>query len=165
MFKIGDLLIYPGHGICRVDNISEKTYAGITKKYYELRPIENNRQLTINTPVDNEKVDLMKLIDHEEAESILKSFYLDGVKWIEKPQLRQKVYKDILKSGDRTEIAKVANTLIRKKYELEKDGRKFYQIEGRILNDIQDVLFKELALALNKSYKEIHEKIDRMIAS
>ncbi|MDQ6596090.1 CarD family transcriptional regulator [Bacillus salipaludis] len=42
MFNIGDLIIYSGHGICRVDDICEKTVSGITRTYYVLHPMENN---------------------------------------------------------------------------------------------------------------------------
>ena len=31
MYNIGDLMIYSAHGICRVDDICEKTISGITK--------------------------------------------------------------------------------------------------------------------------------------
>ena len=34
MHEIGELIIYPGHGICRVDDIDEKNIAGETKTYY-----------------------------------------------------------------------------------------------------------------------------------
>ena len=108
MFKIGDLIVYSGHGICRVDEISDKTYAGITKAYYVLHPIENNQRLTINTPVDNDKIVIVKVMDQEEAETILESFNSAGINWIEKPQLRSKVFKDIVHTGNRMDIAKVS---------------------------------------------------------
>src|SRR5881227_3599734 len=100
MFKTGDLIIYSGHGICRVDDICDKTYAGITKTYYVLHPIENNHQLTISTPVDNDKTIMLKLLNKEEAEKILESFNSDGVDWIEKPQLRGHVYPEIVNTGN-----------------------------------------------------------------
>lgn len=165
MFKIGDLIVYSGHGICRVDEISDKTYAGITKAYYVLHPIENNQRLTINTPVDNDKILKVKLMDQEEAETILESFNSAGINWIEKPQLRSQVFKDIVHTGNRMDIAKVANTLLRKKHEIEMASRKFYQQDSRILTTIQNVLFKELAISLNTSSEAIIEKIKSMLRS
>lgn len=158
MFHIGDLLIYTGQGICKVDDICDKTYSGITKTYYVLHPIENNHQLTINTPVDNENK-IMKLMNKEEAETILESFQLEGVNWIDKPPLRSKVFNEIVSSGNRLDIAKVANTLLKKQRELEMNGKKLYGQDVKILNTIQNIMFKELAIALNTSYKAINEKI------
>ncbi|WP_235824888.1 CarD family transcriptional regulator [Bacillus salipaludis] len=62
MFNIGDLIIYSGHGICRVDNICEKTVSGITRTYYVLHPMENNHQLIISTPVNDDKVVMLEII-------------------------------------------------------------------------------------------------------
>ncbi|MDR7238028.1 CarD family transcriptional regulator [Neobacillus drentensis] len=163
MFNIGDLIIYSGHGICRVDEICDKTYTGITRTYYVLHPIENNRDLTISTPVDNDKTLILKLINIEEAEKILESFHSPGINWIEKLHLRGQVYSDIVKSGNRMDIAKVANTLLRKKAEIEMAGRKFYEQDGRILNPIINILFKELAIALNCSPDAIMEKVKSML--
>lgn len=163
MFSIGDLIIYSGHGICKVDDITDKTYAGITRTYYVLHPIENNHQLTINTPVDNKKTIMLKLINKEEAKKILESFKLKGVDWIEKPQLRSHIYSGIVNSGKRKDIAKVANTLMKKKIEIEEEGRKFYKQDDHLLNHVQSILFKELAMAMNTSFESIAEKINEMI--
>jgi CarD family transcriptional regulator len=163
VFKIGDLIVYSGHGICRVDEISEKTYTGITKAYYVIHPIENNQKLTINTPVDNDKVVILKLMNKEEAENILESFNSAGVNWIEKPQLRGQVFKDIVYTGNRMDIAKVANTLLRKRHEIEMASRKFYEQDSRMLSSIQNILFKELAISLNTSPEAIVEKIKSML--
>ncbi|MFJ7726678.1 CarD family transcriptional regulator [Neobacillus sp. NPDC097160] len=163
MYKIGDLIVYSGHGICRVDEICDKTYAGITKAYYVLHPIENNHELTISTPVDNNKTLILKLMNKEEAEIILDSFHSAGINWIEKPQLRGQVYTEIMKSGNRIEIAKVANTLLRKKDEIEMAGKKFFEHDSKILTTILNILFKELAIALNTSYEEIFEKVHRLV--
>lgn len=73
MFNIGELIIYSAHGICRIDDICEKTYFGVTKNFYILHPVVDYR-LTISTPVDNNKVVMLELLSKEEAEEILESF-------------------------------------------------------------------------------------------
>ena len=67
MFNIGDIVIYSAHGVSKIDNICEKTYSNVTKTYYELHPIEQTN-LMISTPVDNDKVVMLKMMDREEAE-------------------------------------------------------------------------------------------------
>ncbi|WP_164669904.1 CarD family transcriptional regulator [Virgibacillus doumboii] len=163
MLNINDLIIYSGHGICRVDDISEKTFAGITRTYYTLHPIENDQDLTINVPVDNSKMKLFKLIDKKEANEIIALFNFDGIEWIDKPQQRTRVYSEALKTGNREEIAKIAITLILKKYKAEKAGKKLYENDKNLLIDIQNILFKELAIALDISSEAINHKINRII--
>lgn len=109
MFNIGQLIIYSGQGICHIDNICEKTYLGVSKSYYVLHPIENCK-LTISTPVDNDKVIMLELIDRDEAEKIIESFKLPGMDWVEIVSERAKVYQEIIKRGNRREISKVLNT-------------------------------------------------------
>jgi CarD family transcriptional regulator len=163
MFNVGDLIIYSGHGICKVDDICEKSYAGITKNYYVLHPLENSQQLTISTPVDTESVVMVGLINKDEAEEILYSFQAPGINWIEKPNFRFQVYNDIIKTGNRKEIAKVVNTLIQKKHDLQTNGKKLYEQDNKLLIKIQNILFKELAISLNTSYEEISAKIDSIL--
>jgi len=163
MLQVGDLTIYQEHGICRIDEICDKTYGGKTRKYYVLHPIENNQELTINLPVENRKVSLLKLIDKKGAEEILDSFQSKGIDWIERNSEREQVYSKKINSGDRIEIAKVANTLIRKKHEVEADGKKFYKNDNQLLKNIENILFKEMALALDTSVNNVSKKVNHII--
>lgn len=158
MYNVGDLVVYSSHGICRVDDICEKTLLGETKKYYELHPVEDDN-LKISVPVDNDKVTMLELLNKEEAEEILESFKSAGAEWIELDNHRNEVYTKVLKSGDRMEIAKVANALIRNKIRVEAMGKKFHEKDRRILASIEGVLFEELAFALEISIKEVDKKI------
>jgi CarD family transcriptional regulator len=65
--------------------------------------------------------------------------------------------------GDRRKIAKVANTLMRKNQELMMNKKRLYDQDRRILNTIQNLLFKELAMTLNTSDEKIYEMIHNMI--
>ncbi|MDW8799967.1 CarD family transcriptional regulator [Clostridium sp. A1-XYC3] len=163
MFNIGDLVIYSGQGICCIDDICEKTYWDVTKDYYVLHPIENSK-LTINIPVDNDKVVMLGLIDRNEAEEIINSFRLPGISWIEIYNQRTQKYLEIVKKGDRKEISKIINTLMREKYRAELRGAKFYKQDDALLEFTQNTLFKELAMSLNTTYEAIYEKVSSLIA-
>lgn len=158
MFNIGDIIIYSAHGICHIDDICEKTYLGVARNYYILHPIDDCK-LKISTPVDNQKVTMLELIDKDEAEEILESFKLPGVSWIEIGSQRSEIYSEIIKKGNRKEISKVLSTLIRKKHEAEINGKKFYEQDSKLLKFIQNILFTELAMSLNTSYEDINEKV------
>lgn len=164
MFKKGDLVLYSAHGICKIDDICEKTIANNTRSYYLLYPMED-RQLKISIPVDSDKVIIQALLTKEESESIIESFKDEGYEWIYIDNERNTKYSEILKKGNRSEIAKIGNTLIRKKNELEGNGKKFHEKDKKILISIQNILFSELAFILNTTTEEIEEKINSYISN
>jgi len=113
MFKIGDMIIYSVHGLCEIKDITEKKHRGTTRKYYVLHPLQDP-QLTIYSPVDNDKVVMLEPLEKEEAEEILQSFENPGITWIEDVKQRNRKYQQLITNGDRREIASIANTLMRK---------------------------------------------------
>lgn len=163
MFNIGDLVIYSAHGICKINDICEKTFSGITKDYYVLNPMDNKHHLTISIPVNTDKVAILNLIDKDEAQDILDSFKYPGVEWYDKPNMRLQVYSDIIKNGERKEIARVINTLMRKKIETELHDKKQNEQDRKLMINTQNILFKELAISLNTSFEEINEMVIRLI--
>lgn len=162
MFNIGKLVVYSSRGICCIYDICEKTYFGVTKNYYVLYPIEDSK-LRISIAVDNDKVTMLELLTKEEAEEIVESFRLPGINWIEPDNERNQIYSDIVKKGNRKEISKIANTLMREKIKIKKHGNKFYEKDKKLLTTIQNILFAELAFSLDTTFEVIYEKISRLI--
>ena len=162
MFNIGDTIIYSVHGLCQIDDICEKTYSDVTRNYYVLHPL-SQANLTISVPVDNDKVIMLKTMNREQAEEILQSFNKPGIPWVEDVKKRKSQYNNIVKTGDRREIAKIANSLMRKNLEYSLDKKRMYDQDRRLLSTIQDLLFKELANSLDTSFEDISAQVDGMI--
>lgn len=162
MFKVGDLIIYSIHGICRVDDICEKIFQDVRKDYYILHPIEDNK-LTISAPVDSDKINMLEIITEKEAEEVLESFKQPGIQWIDVDTIRNREYSEIVKRGNRREIVQVFNTLLKVKNNVEGNGRKFYGNDKDLFNNIQKILFGELAIALNSSFDEINKRVMNII--
>jgi len=162
MFNIGDTIIYSVHGLCQIDDICEKTYSDVTRNYYVLHPL-SQANLTISVPVDNDKVIMLKTMNREQAEEILQSFNKPGIPWVEDVKKRKSQYNNVVKTGDRREIAKIANSLMRKNFEYSLDKKRMYDQDRRLLSTIQDLLFKELANSLDTSFEDIFAQVDGMI--
>lgn len=162
MFKIGDVIVYSAHGLCKVDDICEKTVSNVTRSYYVLHPLGQSG-LTISTPVDNDKVVMKKIMTRDEAEEILESFRSPGIDWIDDVRKRAQEYQKIIKTGDRKKIAKVANTLVRKSLEFEENKRKMPEQEKKMLNMIEKIFFHEMAVALSSTADGIFETVIEMI--
>lgn len=161
MFNVGDTIIYSAHGLCKIDDICEKTYGDTTGTYYVLHPLGDSK-LIINIPIDSNQVVMQKVMNREEAEEILHSFQQPGIEWIENVRQRTKQYNSLVNTGDRKEIAKVAITLMKKNREANRNKKKLYDHDRVLLTNIQNIMYKELAVSLDTSYEEISNKVQRM---
>ena len=162
MFNVGDMVIYSIHGLSRIEDICEKTISNVTKTYYVLHPLDQTN-LIISAPVDSDKVVMQKLLDPDEAKEILLSFQKPEAGWIENPKQRYRQYQDIIKTGNRREIAKITRTLMRKDMELHLEHKKLYEQDRKILDPIQNLLFKELAMSLDTTFDQIVEQVNSLI--
>lgn len=160
MYQIGELVIYSSHGICRIDDICQKTILGKTRQYYVLRPIENKENLTINAPIQQNENLIQRLINIEEANEILQSFKDEGIEWEENANVRYNLFNKIVQQGNRKEIAKVINTLLKKKRELKAQEKNLHKRDEELLRRVQNILYKELSIALDVSLAEIEKRIN-----
>lgn len=159
MFNVGELIVYSDHGVCKIDDICDKTYGGKTRKYYVLHPIED-ANLKINTPVDNKKILILKMLDADEAEEIMESFSGTGVEWIEDVKLRNKEYNRLIQTGNRKDISEVLNTLMRKKHETALNKKQLAEQDRKLLNKTKQILFEELAISLDTKPQEIEARVE-----
>lgn len=159
MFNIGDIIIYSAHGLCKIDDICEKTLSKVTRTYYVLQPLEQSN-LTINVPVSNESIMKIETMDRAEANVIAQSFKKPGLKWIENARQRMSQYNVILQTGDRQGIAKISNTLMRKQLEYSGMKKRLTDSDLKLLDMIQKIFFKELAMSLSMSEKAFYEQVE-----
>ncbi|TFJ91213.1 CarD family transcriptional regulator [Lentibacillus salicampi] len=162
MFNVGDLMIYSTHGLCRIDDICEKSYGKVARTYYVMHPIEEP-ELTINAPVDGDPSMMQTIMEKDEAERVIQSFQNPGIQWIDNARQRNKKYNNLVNTGDRQEISMVANTLMRKELEVDQDKSRVYDQDRKLLAYIQGIMFRELAVSLDTTFENISEKINTMI--
>lgn len=158
MYKVGDLLIYSTYGICRVVDICKKPSLQGERLCYVLRPISDTN-LTINTPVDNDKVQMFDLIDRNTAERVLESFKLPGIRWIRDARKRNREYNALIETGNRFVIAGILNTLMRKEQELAQQRKKLHIQDRKLMIRIKKILFNELAMVLETTYHRIEQVV------
>lgn len=164
MFKVGDLIVYSSHGVCKIYNIKEKVFLGEKKNYYEIHPINDDR-LFLSVPVEKGDSLLFKMAERKEAENLLDKFNEEGYEWIENNNERVKTYSDILKTGKREEISLVLNALVTEGMKLSKIDKKLNEKDKRILIIIEEILFEELAYALEITREEVKAKVYKIIKS
>ncbi len=151
MYQIGELILYGGTGVCRVTDIVARKFSRTEpeKLYYVLTPLYQSG--TITTPVENGKVFTRPVISRDEAISLI-----DGIPYIEAAayhnqnlQQLENHYKSELESHDCLDLLRLTMSTYQKKKEREAAKLKFGAVDRRYMERAEDLLFGELAVALD----------------
>lgn len=135
MFKVGDIVVYPAHGVSEVEAIETREISGSKISFFILKVLDT--QMTVMVPVTNVKnVGIRELIDNKGIEKVMnilkeRSVSVDNQTW----NRRYREYMEKIKSGSAFEIAEVLrdlNTLKRGK-ELSFGERKMYDTAKNLL--------------------------------
>jgi CarD family transcriptional regulator len=160
-FKVGDLVVYPAHGVGIIISIDSKSLAGLDLNFYVMKVIESDA--TIMVPVDNaETVGLRRVVKKNvvpKVYDILKDrteSIVDSQTW----NKRYRNYTDKIKTGCVMEVAKVLRDL----YLLKVDKELSFG-ERRMLDTAKNLLVKELSIAKNIKEEKIAEELDRIMKS
>ncbi|MBT8374888.1 MAG: CarD family transcriptional regulator [Deltaproteobacteria bacterium] len=150
-FEIGDLAVYPAHGVGVIEAIEKKVVNGETHDFYMMKVLENN--MTIMIPTWNvESVGLREVINEKEIPKIYKVMKerkdnpLDNQTW----NRRYREYMDKIKTGSLYDVAEVYRDLSILKF------TKDLSFGERKLFDTATVLLvKELSTAKNTDEETI----------
>jgi len=155
MFKIGEVAVYPGHGVGKIASIEEKEFSGMKQSFYIMRILDTD--MTIMIPVDNaNNTGLRCVIDSGEVTRVFdilrdKNVVHDNAPW----NRRYKEYMERIKSGSIFEVAMVLKELysLRVWKELSFGEKKMFEIARNLIK-------KELSIALSKDEEEIEAEIE-----
>ena len=155
MFKVGDLAVYPAHGVGVIERIENREISGCQENFFVMRILENN--MIIMIPSSNTKnVGLRELIDQTEVSkvfSILKNrdmYVDDNQTW----NRRYRDYMDKIKSGSVFEVAEVYRDLSTIKQDKELSFG-----ERKMLDTARSLLVKEISLAKNMKEEDVEKDI------
>ena len=159
MFSIGDLAVYPAHGVGVIEKIESQEISGCQQDFYVMRILENDMIIMIPTNnVGNVGLrDLIGQTDVPKLYSILKErdIILDSQTW----NRRYREYMDKIKSGSPFEVAEVYRDLLILK--LEKD---LSFGERKMLDTARSLLVKEISLAKKVEETQIEKDLDKMFS-
>ncbi|MCK4389954.1 MAG: CarD family transcriptional regulator [Desulfobacterales bacterium] len=142
MFEVGDLAVYPAHGVGCIEAIDAREISGQRQDFYIMKILENN--MIIMIPVNNvESVGLRDIIDEAEVERVYeimkkRDIPADNQTW----NRRYRDYMEKIKTGSVYEVAEVLRDL----YLLKVDKELSFG-ERKMLDTAQSLLLKELSIA------------------
>jgi CarD family transcriptional regulator len=142
IFKVGDLAVYPAHGVGCIESIETREISGEKKDFYIMKILDNN--MIIMIPVDNvTSVGLRDIIDEKEVSRVYeimkqRDIPADNQTW----NRRYREYMEKIKTGSVYEVAEVLRDL----YLLKVDKDLSFG-ERKMLDTAQGLLLKELSIA------------------
>ncbi len=157
MFKVGDLAVYPAHGVGIIEAIEKKEILEKEHQCYVMRIIDNG--MTIIIPTSNaEAVGLREIIGKEEIPKIFeilseRDVEIDTQTW----NRRYREYSEKIKTGSVYEIAQVLRDLVLLKYDKELSFG-----ERKMLDMAMHLLVKEISMAKKSDEEEVKAEIQRL---
>lgn len=154
MFAKNDYIIYGTTGVCKITGIEKKKFNNMEREYYILKPAYDPNS-TIYAPVDNNMINIRKIMTVKEVYDLIKTMPDNKPIWIDDINLRKEKYNEILKKGDKVELVKLIRTLYLEKEKKKNEGKKLYVGDEKIMSEAQRLLHEEFALVLNIKVDEV----------
>ena len=160
MFNIGDIAVYPSHGVGIIQSIENKKISDYEQTFFIFRILDSD--MTIMIPISNiESVGLRNVIHIEEVPKVYdilkkKDIEIENQTW----NRRYREYMQKIKSGSVFEVAEVLRDLFILK--LEKD---LSFGERKMLDSARNLLVKELSVAQNSPEETIENNIRNIFNS
>jgi CarD family transcriptional regulator len=162
MFKIGDIVVYPAHGVVMVEGIEVKEICRTKKTFYILKVIDSD--VTVMVPTDNaHAVGLRRVIPKAEIPKIYEilkskkkmSNSTNGHKSWNK---RYREYGEKLKSGNIFEVAEVLKDI----YLLQSEKELSFG-ERRMMDAARTLLIKEISISKNSEEESVAGEVKRLL--
>lgn len=160
MFALGELVVYGGEGVCRVERIGTLEIPGAdkTRLYYTLLPLYRTGQVL--TPVDT-RVLMRSALTAEQARELMDS--LDQLEPEEGPTGNLRLMKEhcqsVLASYDCAALARFIRAAAGRRRRALEQGKKPSQMDERYLNQAEDRLYGELGAALGLDRGAVADRI------
>lgn len=161
MYKIGDLILYGGTGVCRIMDVATPDIPGIKKNklYYVLKPLY--QEYVIYSPVDNLKIFMRPIISASEADRLI-----DMIPTIQAEVYHSRVFSQLeehygalLKTHDCSDLLKLITSIYAKKQLMEQQKRKLGAMDVKYMKLAEELLFSELSAAFGISKDKVPDYI------
>jgi CarD family transcriptional regulator, regulator of rRNA transcription len=158
MFKVGDVVVYPIHGVARVIAIRTEKIGGIDQLCYileaELRTA--NPKPVIKLPVAKAEANrVRKIVDEQDTSKVIEILKARGGRpdsqtW----NRRNRDYQEKMRTGSIFKAAEVYRDL-----SLLKEGKDLSHGERRLFDQARNLLIKELSIARRTEERVIEEML------
>ena len=150
MFAVNDTVQYGVNGICKITDIRSCRFQEEPEDYYLLKPLHDEKS-TIYVPVQNPELvsKMRRVLSKEAIYDLIRAIPEQEVEWIADDHERQRVFREMMHSGDDLQLFRLIKTLHLRKKEQEQHGRKLRAMDERLMQDAERILYDESAVVLD----------------
>lgn len=151
MFEVGEYLVHPGQGVCKVADITEDE-----NPMYKLLPIGLRHPMLITYPVSSSDR-LRPVVEKDEAKELIEGYQdmkLDSHK-ARSRALEEKHYRSVIKNGSCRDTVRVVKTFRKRIEDVKAEDKKPPVVYRRIFREARDRSLEELAVALETTPDEV----------
>ncbi len=158
MHSIGDFVIKPNTGICRIASIEMMNLGGGEKAFYVLLPIRDERAKFF-VPADAERARIRAVMTKEEAKAFISA--MPGIEELEivNEKAREQQYKAAILSNEPRALVEIIKNLHQRKQRRVAQGKKVTATDEKYFRQAESALFAELSFSLKLSVDDIHSLI------
>lgn len=150
MFCKNDYVVYGGHGVCKITDITCKEINGGKTEFYILIPIADERTTVfVPTNCPNRAIKMRKVISYEEADALILLTSNCETEWIENDHVRREHFKSIVAQGNCKDLIRLVKTIHIQKQKLSQQRKKLHTSDDNFMKEAEKQLHEELAFALN----------------
>jgi CarD family transcriptional regulator len=158
-FKVGQKVVYPGHGVGQIQSIETKEIASTSISFYMIRVLESD--VTVMVPVNKvDSVGLRPTVTPKEVEDVYgmlrdKKIVVEQTTW----NRRYREYMEKIKTGSIVEIGEVVRDLcvLRQEKVLSFGERKMLELA-------KGLLVKELAIGEGTDEPTVEAQVEEIFA-
>jgi CarD family transcriptional regulator len=160
VFDIGEMAVYPAHGVGVIESIEQRSVGETEQSFYVMKILNNNMVIMIPTAT-SKNVGLRSIISSNEVDDVFdilqeKDVEIGSQTW----NRRYREYMEKIKTGSVFEVAAVLRDL----YLLQEDKDLSYG-ERKMMDTAKGLLVKELSIAKQTEEDQVEEIIEQIFAS
>lgn len=158
-FQVGDMAVYPAHGVGRIDSIETRAVGDLKQSFYVINIIETKMTLMIPTN-SSDNVGLRAIIKADEVDDVYSILKDRDITIAPQPwNQRYREYMEKIKTGSVYEIARVLRDL----YVLQVDKTLSFG-ERKMMDTAQGLLVKEISIANHTNEDMVSASINHIFS-
>jgi CarD family transcriptional regulator len=159
-FKIGDKVVYPGHGVGEIDATINRNLGGVEQPFLSITMLDIKKTRILVPVAQVESVGLRRVVDKKSLDKVYeilkrRDFKPDTQTW----NRRYRDYSQKLKTGSLYEIAEVLRDL-----SVLGAGKELSFGEKKMLESAQNLLVAEISVVKARSHEKVVGELQELFA-
>ncbi len=156
LFKAGEYVSYKKNGICKIADIVTREFVGMDPKpYYEMEVVFDNHTV-LYVPVGSPAEQSMRrVLTAEEVHAVILESEQYQDPWIEDGKARAAQFEAMLEEGTRSTILWIMKMLTFHRAQAERENKKVYAADVRILETAEKIITEEFSFALKIEKEQV----------